>query len=516
MRLAELEDPSVLILGLGVEGRSTWRYLRAAYPEKTLGVADRLSLEKLPPETKQLIERDSRIRLHLGDGYLGSLADYEVIVKSPGIPVTCSAYRRALAAGKHVISHTALFLANFTGTVIGVTGTKGKSTTASLLHSIIKSEFPNARLVGNIGVPPLDLLPLLEGIRQQGTGSGEQEKGSRPQVSNRIEETIFSPRPLASSPPDPAAPIVVYELSSHQLVGLRRSPHIAVLLNIVPEHLDYYETFEQYVAAKENITRFQTVRDFLVYDFDHELPRQIAGRSKAKVVACSLIQAGRSVPTCYLFEDSIVFRSESVEEKLVAVRDIRLLGKFNLINVAAAVAAARLAGVPAPKIAPAVRNFQPLEHRLEHVGAYGGVTYYNDSIATVPEATIAALDALGNDVETVLLGGMDRGLDFTGLAMRLLGSSIKTVILFPPSGVRIWNAISEQATTISALPQHFFANTMEEAVRIAQAQTGKGKICLLSPASPSFGLFRDYRERGEAFKRLVRNGERAREAEREG
>ena len=507
MRLAELKEPSVLILGLGVEGRSTLRYLRAAYPAKTLGVADRLPLEKLAPETKQFIERDSRIRLHFGDGYLGSLAGFDVIVKSPGIPVTCSAYRRALAAGKQFTSHTALFLANFSGMVIGVTGTKGKSTTASLLHSILKTEFPDAQLVGNIGVPPLDLLPPLAAKREQETRNSTAESENPWEDSNRIERTLSSLGPLASSPPRPTGPIVVYELSSHQLVGLRQSPHIAVLLNIVPEHLDYYESFEQYVAAKENITRFQTARDFLVYDFDHDLPRQIAARSKAQGVACSLVQAGRHVPTCFLFEDRIIYRSESAEEDVVSVRDIRLPGKFNLINVAAAVAAGKLAGVPAPQIGQAIRNFQPLEHRLECAGAYGGVTYYNDSIATVPEATIAALDTLGNDVETVLLGGMDRGLDFSALAKRLLGSDVRTVVLFPPSGVRIWKAISEQASTTSSLPRHFFANTMEEAARIAQAQTTKGKICLLSPASPSFGLFRDYRERGEAFKRLVREGD---------
>ena len=480
MKIADLQDKSVLILGLGLEGRSTLRYLRAAFPEKTLGLADQQPIEKLPSENLQLIERDPCLRLHLGDGYLESLADYEVIVKSPGIPVTISEYRRAVQAGIEITSQTALFFANFPGTIIGVTGTKGKSTTASLLHSILKRSFPDAVLVGNIGVPPLDVL----GKSEQRTGNGQ---------------------------------IVVYELSSHQLEGLRQSPQIAILLNIVPEHLDYYESFEQYVAAKENITRFQGGRDYLIYDSDHDLPRQIAARSQACGLACSLEE--QRTPGCFLSGDSIVYRPAlGEEEKVVAIRDVRLLGRFNLMNVAAAVAAARVVGVPASEIPEAIWNFQPLEHRLERVGTYGGVTYYNDSIATVPEATIAALDTLGKDVETILLGGTDRGLDFSDLAARLLRSGIKTVILFPPSGQRIWKAFCEQAAASDEptarksarrgypLPQHFFVSTMEEAVALAKQRTGKGKICLQSPASPSFGLFRDYRERGEAFKRLVREG----------
>jgi UDP-N-acetylmuramoylalanine--D-glutamate ligase len=478
VKIAALRNKRIVILGLGLEGRSTWRCLRAAFPEKTLGLADRLSLKDLPPETVQLIDRDPSLSLHLGDGYLSSLAEYEVIVKSPGIPLTLPGYRQAVAAGIEITSQTALFFSNFPGRIIGVTGTKGKSTTASLLHSILKRPFPDAGLVGNIGVPPLDAL------------GDTEEKGETRQI-------------------------FVYELSSHQLEGLRQSPQIAVLLNVVPEHLDYYESFEQYVAAKENITRFQSALDFLIYDSDHDLPRQIASRSQAQRIACSLIEPRK--PGCFLSGDSLIYRAASgKEEQVVAVSDIRLPGKFNLMNVAAAVAAARAAGVPVTEMAEAIRGFQPLAHRLERVGTYGGVTYYDDSIATVPEATIAALDTLGDDVETILLGGTDRGLNFSSLAERLLRSGIKTVILFPPSGERIWKTFCEQAirerhesranSRFRRGHQNFFVKTMEEAVALAKRETAKGKICLHSPASPSFGLFRDYRERGDAFQRLVREG----------
>ncbi|MBI4443209.1 MAG: UDP-N-acetylmuramoyl-L-alanine--D-glutamate ligase, partial [Acidobacteria bacterium] len=358
------------------------------------------------------------------------------------------------------------FFANAAGRVIGITGTKGKSTTAALIHAILRRALADVQLVGNIGVPALDLLPQ-----------------AKP-------ETVF-----------------VYELSSHQLEGLRQSPPIAVLLNIVPEHLDYYESFGQYVSAKENITRYQGESDVLVYDADHAITGQIASRTKARKVACSLdVQAWRPVPTgCFLSGDWLVYWNESgQQERVVRADEVPLPGRFNLINAAAAVAVAKRLKVCNEVIAAAVRQFRPLEHRLERVGTFGGITYYNDSIATVPEATMAALDTLGEDVETILLGGTDRHLDFLALAQRLLASSVKTLILFPATGERMWQALCEQDREAAQRFQHFFVQTMEEAVELARQHTAKGKICLHSPASPSFGLFRDYRDRGGRFKRLAR------------
>ncbi|MBI4481212.1 MAG: UDP-N-acetylmuramoyl-L-alanine--D-glutamate ligase [Acidobacteria bacterium] len=461
MQISELHATSLLILGLGQEGRSSWRFLRAAFPEKVLGVADQLPLEQLSPDARALLGEDQRVRAHLGPDYLSSLADYEIIVRSPGIPLFHPALQHAAKAGKKITSQTAIFFANFPGAVIGITGTKGKSTTASLAHAILRQKYPDAELIGNIGAPALDYLPRLK--------------------------------------PDA---IVVYELSSHQLEGLSASPHIAVLLNIVPEHLDYYLSFEQYVAAKANITRSQTKADFLIYDADHEIPRKIAAASRAARLGCSL--DGEQWAGSYLAEDHIVFRTSGGKpEKVVPMKNVPLLGRFNLMNVAAAVVVGKVLGVANNQIADAVRKFQPLEHRLEWVGIFAGVTYYNDSIATVPEATIAALDTLGSDVETLLLGGTDRHLDFSGLAQRLAGSSVKTLILFPATGERIWQAACEAIPGAAARFKHFFVETMERAVALAKQHTAPGKICLLSPASPSFGLFRDYRDRGSRFKHLV-------------
>lgn len=462
MKVSEFRDKTVLILGLGQEGRSAWRCLRAAYPKKVLGLADQLPLEQLSSEIREGLRQDARLKLHLGPGYLSSLTRYDVIVKSPGIPVVLPEYQRAAQAGKTITSPTAIFFANFAGTVIGVTGTKGKSTTASLLHAILERKYRDLHLVGNIGAPALDLLPR--------TG------------------------------PDTR---VVFELSSHQLEGLGQSPHIAVLLNVVPEHLDYYESFEQYMEAKTNITRFQSEQDFLVFDADHEVPRRMALISTACRVSYSI-----KVPQlagCFLYGEWLMFQTPlGGAERVMPVTDVPLLGKFNLGNVAAALAVGKILGIANEQMAEAVRLFQPLEHRLERVGTYGGITYYNDSIATVPEATMAALEALGPDVETILLGGTDRRLDFSGLAKSLVESNVRTLLLFPATGERIWQAIQQHDAAAGSRLRHFFVETMEAAVALAQQHTAPGMICLLSPASASFGLFRDYRERGERFKQLAR------------
>jgi UDP-N-acetylmuramoylalanine--D-glutamate ligase len=211
--------------------------------------------------------------------------------------------------------------------------------------------------------------------------------------------------------------------------------------------------------------------------------------------------------------DSIVCAlAEGQEEKVVRVPEVPLPGRFNLLNVAAAAAVGKILGVEGSAIAEAVRAFQPLEHRLERVGTFGGITYYNDAIATVPEATIAALDTLGEDVETILLGGADRHLDFSGLAKRLLRSNVRTVILFPPTGERIWQAICAQEPGAGRFA-HFFVESMGQGVSLAKQHTAPGKICLHSPASPSFGLFRDYRDRGEQFKREALGPQRHKEHE---
>jgi UDP-N-acetylmuramoyl-L-alanine---L-glutamate ligase len=438
----ELGQKSILILGFGTEGHATYEFLRKRWPSKPLTIADKRSLEEFPAEVARRIQGDPHITGNFGPRYLDSADGYNgVIIKTPGIPASIDAIARSLKTGSILTSHSQIFLSNYPREkVIGITGTKGKSTTASLIHHILRSAGMPAELVGNIGKPPLA------------------------RIEEVSENTFF-----------------VYEFSSHQLAEIRTSPHIAVLLNVVPEHLDYYDTFEEYAAAKENITRFQTAEDFLIFNSDYPVPAAIAGRSKATLKP---------------------FSAQDGTDGVIKPGEIPLPGKFNLQNVMAAIAVASLCGVPAEVIRTAILSFRPLPHRLEPVGTFKGITFYDDSIATIPDATLAALETLGSDVQTLILGGHERNLSFSELGT-LLPPNIRTVILFPPTGLRIWNAIETHSKN-PALPSAFFVRDMEQAVKIAYEHTGEGKICLLSPASPSFGTFRDYAERGDFFKAFVR------------
>jgi UDP-N-acetylmuramoylalanine--D-glutamate ligase len=432
VKFDELYAKSVLILGFGTEGQATYEFLRSQWPEKTILIADQRELHEFPEQVARRVQADRFAKLNLGSGYLKATA--ELIIKTPGIPAS-----RIERAGAKLTSHSQIFLSNYPrDKIIGVTGTKGKSTTTALLYQMLRSGGLPAELVGNIGQPPLARLHA-------------------------------------------AAPgsYFVHEFSSHQLAEVETSPHIAVLLNIIPEHLDYYSSFEQYVSAKENITRFQDSGDFLIFNPGYAILRDISGRTRATLRPFST--AGNDAR---------------------ALGEIPLRGKFNLENVMAAVTAASLVGVPFDTIRTAIKEFRPLPHRLEQVGTYDGITFYDDSIATVPDATLAALEALGTDVQTLLLGGHERNLDFAELGARL-PQTVRTVILFPPTGQRIWNAIQANSKA-PQLPEPFFVGGMEEAVKIAYARTEAGKICLLSPASPSFGMFRDYRDRGESFRSFVK------------
>jgi UDP-N-acetylmuramoylalanine--D-glutamate ligase len=462
MRLTELQDKSVLLLGLGQEGLATFRFLRARFPQKPIGLADESPLHQLNSELTEAIRSDPQVLLHLGAPSLDALAGYDVIVKSPGIPPTHPMIQQAMAMGIAITSHTALFFANCPSTIIGVTGTKGKSTTSALIHTVLRAGGLETYLVGNMGNPALDLL------------------------SKARTETIF-----------------VYELSSYQLEGLRQSPHISVFLNIFPEHLDYHGSFEHYLQAKQNIIRYQSEQDYLVYNAASDVLRRIVAETPMQKIPFSL--EGPLHPGCFVTDGYTFCDFPKGEcEPVIQAEEVPLLGTFNLQNVLAAIAVGKMVGVPRETIAEAVRNFQPLEHRLELVGTYRKIIFYNASIATVPQATIEHLNALGQDVQTVLLGGYDRRLDFSELGKHLLSSQVKNLILFPTTGKRIWDAVRLQERTDVTRFQPFFVHDMEEAVQLAYRYTEEGKICLHSPASPSFGLFRDYRERGKRFKDYVR------------
>ena len=435
MKLSFLEDKKILILGMGKEGKDTLSFLRKNFPEKVLGVADQ----------KDVKCQMSNVKIYFGKDYLKAIDDYDIIIKSPGISIHLPEIEKANKE-KKLTSQTDIFFENCKGTIVGVTGTKGKSTTTTLIYQVLKEGGIRAHLIGNIGKPVLSYL------------------------FNSSKKDVFC-----------------YELSCHQLWNLKHSPHIAVFLNLFPEHLDYYKNFREYASSKANICRWQKADDFLIYNANDKNVKKIAQKSKAQ---------------------KIPLKDYSNILKNVGIKKIPLLGEHNLLNIAAAIEVGKIFKIPNLKIKRGIENFKPLPHRLELVGTFKGITFYNDALSTIPETAIAALDALGDKVETILLGGYDRNINFDNLAKKILNSKIKNIILFPTTGEKIWRAVQKEFQKKNYQSRDriksFFVDNMKDAVRIAFENTNQGKICLLSCASTSFSLFRDYKEKGNQFKKWVK------------
>jgi UDP-N-acetylmuramoylalanine--D-glutamate ligase len=428
MKLEELKNKKILIVGNGIEGKAAFEYLKKSLPNSIINIVD---------------QKD-------GKDYLDQQQEYDIVIKSPGVKA------ELIKIPYTTVTNT--FFANAKGKVIGITGTKGKSTTTTLIYKMLKQQGLDAYLGGNIGQSPLDFI-------------------------DNLNDNSWT----------------VLEMSSYQLSDLRMSPHIAVVLMITSEHLDYHKTQEAYVDAKRNILRFQTESDFAVINKDYPASHESDIHTIGQVFR---ISREREVGNgCFVEGEVIWFSRNGQKEKIIETEKIKLLGKHNLENACAAACAAALAGVSIKNMAKVLEEFGGLEHRLEFVGEKNGILFYNDSLATVPEAAIEAMEALP-DTETLIAGGFDRGLDYSGLAQYLIKGQLKTLILFPPTGERIWNEIIK-VTSEGSRPEKFDVKTMEQAVRIAAAETASGKIVLLSPASASFGIFKDYKDRGNQFKEEV-------------
>lgn len=450
----KLNNKSTAILGFGREGQSSYSLIRQVFPVKLLMIADRNEEVVNHP----LLAGDSNLRFFTGENYLDVLQHCELVMKSPGVRIN---HLEPPVPESIVISQTSLFLERYSSQIIGITGTKGKSTTASLIHHILQLGGMDTCLVGNIGSPAFHF-------------------------TQRITDDT----------------IIVFELSSHQLEYIQASPHIAVLLNLFQEHLDAYPSYEAYQQAKLNIARFQHNDDFLIYNSsDILLPGLIRGlHCKGEMIPFSL--SGRGSVGVFISDNTIFFSDGNTEIAVWKIEQKRYLkGEHNLKNIMAAIAACCLRGIPGEVIREGILTFKGLEHRLEYLGENHLIHFYNDSIATIPEATIEAVRSVPN-VDTLILGGFDRGIEYAELAAFLAVSEVRTLVLVGAAGRRIGDCMKQHLP----YPQKiFYINRFDSLKEIVFRETRPGYSCLLSPAAASYDEFANFEERGKRFRELVRS-----------
>ncbi len=430
----------VLILGFGREGRSTYRILREAGGWRELAVADQAPRDPaLEPE----------IRWHTGPDYQDAMNQYDLVFKSPGIVLQ----REPGEYHCRITSQTQEFFQCYREQIIGITGTKGKSTTTTMIYHILVENGVKCLLAGNIGIPAFD-------------------------VAERVE-------------PDT---VIVFELSSHQLEYMTVSPRTAVLLNIHEEHLDHYGTMEKYVAAKKHIYLYQEKDDMFICGAQGlPLPGENHGR---------LYTAGEQGADIWLEHEkgTVHFGGHSYQ---IPTGQIKLLGEHNWFDIAVAYGVCRMNGITDQGFEQGLIGYEPLPHRLQYVGCWGDVKYYDDSISTICNTTIQAIHSIP-DVDTVLVGGMDRGIDYTELMEGLMEVSRLKVIFMEASGERIYREMTERYGEACRPQRLFLVKNLEAAVDLAAQVTSPGRSCVLSPAAASYGIFKNFEERGEAFQELVK------------
>jgi UDP-N-acetylmuramoylalanine--D-glutamate ligase len=346
----------------------------------------------------------------------------------------------------------------FSSQVIGITGTKGKSTTSSLIRHIALKHTDNTILVGNIGIPPFDLVEKIN------------------------PETI-----------------IVCELSSHQLQYITVAPHISILLNLYEEHLDHYNSYLEYQLSKFNIALCQSASDHFIYNQDDERIEDLLNTYPIPGIKHPFSQLQPVSNGAWLDEMMLHLSLEEHSDFYLLSSPRKLIGTHNLLNIAAATLACKLSGISDQTILNGIEDFKGLEHRIEYVGCYHGINYYNDSISTIPQAAIAAVESLKN-VDTLILGGFDRGIDYSVLIDYLKNAPLRNVIFVGAAGARIHQLLTE-----AGIDNKFFfiTNDYREVVSKAREITKPGSICLLSPAAASYDQFKNFEERGNYFKELV-------------
>lgn len=443
--IEKLKNKKIAILGFGKEGKSTYNFIRR-YLDQPLAILDKNDITI----NNEYLKEDKNLKIIIGEKYLDNLEQYDLIIKAPGIALLDIDITNIK---DKLTSQLELILEINKKNIIGITGTKGKSTTTSLLYQIIKDQNKNTFLLGNIGNPILDYIEQFD----------EQS-------------------------------ILVIEMSSHQLEYVKQSPHIGVLLNLYQDHLDHTGTLEKYHNDKMHMFKYQDKTDIGIYDGQNEYLINLINKNKYESKLYNFKVNEKA--DIYVENNKIYYNNEMIYD---GNQKRNLIGSHNLKNIMVVLLITELLNLNIEKAINIINTFNPLEHRLECVGTYNNITFFNDTIATIPEATINGINGLGN-VDTLIFGGMDRNIDYKQFIEFLKNSNISNLIGLPETGHKICNILKENTNK-----NIYIVETIDEAVDIADKVTKKNHICLLSPAASSYNKFKNFEEKGKYYKNTIKN-----------
>lgn len=443
------EIKKIALIGFGLEAKSAYEFLKNQHPNAIFDIYDQ--------------NQTSKVTLPDGVNFYGGMSDFsqieaDLIVRTPAVRPD------RLPANIEVTSVTNLFFEHCPAKIIGVTGTKGKGTTSSLIASILRARGHKTHLVGNIGVPALDILPEIS-----------------------------------------AGDAVVFETSSFQLWDLKKSPAISVVLMIEPDHLDVHADFEEYLTAKSQIRAHQTLSDFCIFNAENEFSRKIVLDSGAKNSENTLCYGADSANNCFVQGDKFFVRNGEVLREICSTSSVKLPGAHSLQNACAAILAALSfdSEISNEEISAGLGGFTGLPHRLKFVREIDGVDFYDDSISTTPGSAIAAIRAFERP-KVLLLGGSDKGADLAPLFDEILASkSIRKVLIYGAQSPKLAEEFVRRGfSNFESLDQKpLFKKVVQRAHEVAQS----GDVVVLSPAHASFDMFASYADRGEQFVEAVGN-----------
>lgn len=436
--IEKLKDKKLAILGFGKEGKSTYNFIRRYLPNKEIDILDlnTISIE------------DNKVNIVSGIKYLDDLEKYDLIIKTPGISLKDIDTSKII---DKLTSQLELLLEVFRDNIIGITGTKGKSTTSTLLYETIHNQYKNSFLVGNIGKPVLDDIELYN------------------------KDTIL-----------------VIEMSSHQLEYIKTSPHIAAILNLYEDHLDHDGNLKHYHNNKLNIFKYQKSNDYSIYADDNTYLHELINDKFKGIKYDIRFDNSKYNENSIRLDNNII----CINGNKVYRDDKRnLLGNHNLKNIMFVITIIYILNLDLNKAEDTIKKFKGLKYRMEYIGKYHNIKFYNDTIATIPEATINAIDTI-KDIDTLIIGGMNRGINYKDFIEYLNRSNITNIICMPETGLMIGKKLTKKV---------FYAETLEEAYEISINNTTINKSCLLSPAAASYNMYRNFEEKGQKFEEIVKN-----------